>query len=43
MLGRTEAAVPPHQASGRPRVTVMTELDSDGFFTLLSNGLARLP
>lgn len=43
MIGRTAATVPPNQASGRPRVTVMTELDSNGFFALLSDGLARLP
>jgi purine nucleosidase len=43
MLGHSLAEVPADPTSKRPPVTVMTELDAEGFFALLTRGLAKLP
>jgi purine nucleosidase len=43
MFGHSLAEVPPDPKCTRSRVTVMTELDAEGFFELLTQGLAKLP
>ena len=42
MIGHSLAEVPSDPASRRPSVTVMTELDAEGFFAFLTQGLAKL-